>query len=215
MKTQNENKKKRVTLVLFVLGFAVLLAPLFSYFSDFVTGSGTVQAGTLDIDGTYEMYVNGATEPITSLENFNPGDVVVVKATITNSGNKSAYLRDIIEMGTTGLASISGAIEVFAGEVAQEDVDDATALTITDGQIIGEIVVVDGTGTDAETEAVGDEPLALESNVYEFVYTIYFSKDAGNEAQGLALDLTFKTEALQYRNNTSPDWETVETTPVE
>jgi Camelysin metallo-endopeptidase. len=208
-KQKKERKKVLLGFLLLFTAVCIVGGTLFAYFSDYISGNGTVTAGTLDISGTYQYYVNGDSTPVTSITNFNPGDVVVVKATVTNSGNKSAWVRDIIDFGTLD-AGIAPYIKLYEGEKTLTGITGAPTtdlLTLTAGKYTTSVRILDGTGTGAETETGAN---AIGANTYNVVFTIYFDKTATNSAQGKSVDFTSKTEAVQYRNNTTPAW-----TPLE
>jgi len=205
---QTKNKRKiRGALVLGILAICLLAGSMFSFFSDVVTGGGEVVSGTLDIEGTYVITVNGEEASNLNIENFNPGDVMVIKATVTNSGNKSAWIRDIITIDVD--PALASYIEIFEGEVTVSEMSTAEKVTLDENGIFSTTPkIINGTGTGAEEETNG---------ITEFVavYTIYFSETATNEAQGKSINFTAVTQALQYRNNTDTptdaDWESVVT----
>lgn len=197
-----------------MLGGALITGTLFAYFSDLVVGNGTVTAGTLDISGEYKIYVNSSStaEATNTLSNFNPGDVVVIKATITNDGTKSAWIRDGITLdgtlfGVNVPSTSTSVISVYAGEVAPGDIATSTPLTLTSGSYYSTAAIINGS-VESETGGVTTYPSA---------YTIYFNALADNAAQNQTLSIAAKTQALQYRNNTSTpndgSWGTVVTAP--
>jgi hypothetical protein len=205
---QTKNKRKiRGALVLGILAICLIAGSMFSFFSDVVTGDGEVVSGTLDIEGTYVITVNGEEASGLSIDNFNPGDVIVIKATVTNSGNKSAWIRDVITIDVD--PALTSFIEIFEGEVTVAEMSTAEKITLDEnGTYSTTPAIINGTGTGAEEETNG---------ITEFVavYTIYFSDTATNEAQGKSINFTAVTQALQYRNNTDTptdtDWESVVT----
>ncbi len=215
--TKKNNKKKWSALALLLLGFALITGSLFAYFSDIVTGNGEVTAGTLDIKGEYKLYLNGSATalPSNTITNFNPGDIVVVKAEITNPGSKSAWIRSGITLSgallTTNLPSpavSTSVISVYEGSLTSAQIAGATKLTIPSGTpVYSDAAIINGT---VETEGAGVSP-------YTAAYTIVFEALADNNAQDKAISITATTQALQYRNNTTtPDdaaWGTVVTTP--
>jgi len=208
-KEKKENRKILVGFLFLFTAVCLVGGTLFAYFSDYISGTGTVTAGTLDITGNYQYYVNGSGTAVTSIANFNPGDVVVVKATVTNTGNKSAWVRDIIDFGTLD-AGIAPYIKLYEGEKTLAGITGAPTtdlLTLTAGKYTTPVRIIDGTGTGAETETGSD---AIGANTYNVTFTIYFDTVATNSAQGKSVNFTSKTEAVQYRNNPTPAW-----TPLE
>ena len=197
---QKNSKKAKAALVISILAVCLFAGSMFSFFSDIVTGGGTVTAGTLDIQGTYVITVNGEEVEKLSIENFNPGDVLVIQAVITNSGNKSAWIRDQITIAVH--EDLIPYIEIYVGEVTIAEMSTATQITLDqDGVYSTAVQIINGTGNDAEEETGG-------ITEYEVAYTIYFSADATNAAQGKSITFTAATQALQYRNNTETPTET-------
>ncbi|AMC92739.1 hypothetical protein AOC36_01665 [Erysipelothrix larvae] len=195
---KDNTKKKSLALFISLCSLFIFAGSLVAYFSDKVTGEASITAGTLDIDGTYELYYNGSEEkvPDNKLLNFNPGDYVVVKASFTNGGTKSAWIRNSIGL-TGGLAELTTGegtpvILVYEGEVTS-NFTPQNAKNLTSNSYISGTKVIEGSA-EKEPEVNGVEK-------YEVTYTIYFSPDAGNNAQRKDLELTLQTEALQYRNN--------------
>ncbi|MDR3263807.1 MAG: M73 family metallopeptidase [Clostridiales bacterium] len=197
---KRENKKYVVGLLCLAISFSLIIGTLAAYFSDIIIGKGTATAGTLDLSGSYALYVNGDTNAVSSVENFNPGDVIVVKATITNAGNKSAWVRDIIDIsGSDG--DILPFINVYIGEKTQAglEIDDTTdLLNLNAGVYATAAMVIDGSGSNAEKETARE---SIGDYTYDVVFTVYFLPTATNDAQDKALDIYVATQALQYRNN--------------
>ena len=187
--------------MLLFVALAITLGGAFAYFSDWFEGQASVTAGTLDISGTPVFTHNGNT--VSSVENFNPGDVVVADATATNSGNKSAWIRGLVDFGTLD-ADIAPYVRIYKGTktaaAIEAGTEEADRITTGDEVSLGD-KIIDGTGTGAETETGTD---ALGSNTYSQAVTIYFDKTALNVAQAKSVDFTFRFEAIQYRNNTGP-----------
>ena len=209
MRERKEKKNKKVLIALLLLLIAVVVLTRFaiSYFSDIVTGgAATVTAGTLDItaNGGVKVYQNG-TSVGNTITNLNPGDLIVVKAHIVNSGTKSAWIRGGLTV-TLGTMLDLNKIKVIAGDITTVDhdadilaADAATGISITSGtiaystaDIISGSVETDGTDT-----------------AYDVAFTIYFDKTAGNSYQGKTLSFDFVAQALQYRNNPTPNWSDV------
>lgn len=195
-----KNKKKTIALLLFVISFVMIIGTSLAYFSDVVKGTGTLKAGTLDITGSLEMYVNRSETPVTSIENFNPGDIVVVKTNITNGGNKSAHIRTVLNSATSTFTP--GMVKIASGEKTATQMEElSTSMTIP---FESTPKIINGTGANAETETNG-------VTKYEEVFTLYFDEAATNAEQGKTLTLDFTVQAMQYRNNSTPVWSDVVT----
>lgn len=206
-----------------------------SMLSDVVTNTGTltvaenvINTDTLDIAGAYQVYLNGSLTPeATNNVTLNPGDAVVVKATITNFGNASAWVKDEFTYAIptdlyfhtgeytgaqfeAGLAPQSTGIYSFGG--ANETLAQYGTTTR----------VLNGTGTNAQIETpsnataelkadvnVGfpiygyNEAMFIGNNSYEVAYTFYFDADTATSGSK-TVDFTAKTMAVEYRaNNTA------------
>lgn len=224
-KNQNYSKekkdKKKYLLILLFLAFTALLGITFiaAYYSDLFTKSGKVTAGTLKINGTYTFFVNGNETHIEDIKNLNPGDIIVVNGTITNQGNKSAWVRDTFTFENAEL--FLPYLEVYSYAFTQAELASGVAndylLTLNDNTAVSGNAVINGSGEDAETET-GEDYYYLNESSYTVSYTIYFLPSATNETQGEIFTFTVGVQALQFRNNnaTEPNdaaWLTV--TPVQ
>jgi len=224
---ERKNNKLIAALVLIFAAVAIITGVVFAFFSDVITGSGSATSGTLDLQGTFQYQVNGGTStPIaTAINNLNPGDAVYISATVTNGGNKSAWVRGAFE-GATIHASLQPYIYLYNGNVTQATLlalENAAATPVLKDAALcgasgyvaggnggtgctafpasgttgtGSVAILNGTGAGAEIEGSGVSSVAIG-------YTIYFAGYAPNTAQGRALAITARAEGLQYRNNPS------------
>ncbi|MDR1970273.1 MAG: M73 family metallopeptidase [Candidatus Nomurabacteria bacterium] len=214
-KKQEEEKRNKKALFAFIALFAsaaIIIGSAFAFFSDYITGNGTVTAGTLHITGTPTYKLNGTVVPSGTINNFNPGDVIFAGMEVNNVGNKSAWLQTILDLGTLN-AGIADYIHVCAGELTYItcDDDDNPYLTPSGGKITtvdfnndSKNDIINGTGTGKEEETNG---LTGPINIG---YTIKFDEEALNSAQGKSVNFTLRINAMQYRNNPSPVWTTIE-----
>jgi hypothetical protein len=300
-KGDNKNRKAILGFAGLFVAIAIIAGGMYAYFSDVITGSGSATAGTLDITGDYEFYqyvdtngdgvqdageltlistVDGGGNP--TVNNLNPGDIIVVQAAVENEGNKSAWLRNVIDFGSID-AGIAPFIKVYEGTQTLASISAATGLVEipTSGGVStsAPVIINGGSGTNDETEAQASTPattitnytaslvpfltaafesqygtsstygtlptgqysgqstyaaavaayiaantstalaaIYLGSSTVNVSYTIYFDVAATNDAQGKSLAFSAKTQALQYRNNstnfpTATQWGTVVTTP--
>ena len=105
---REEGKRSQKIIFAFVALFAsvsILVGIGYAYFSDTLTGTGTAQAGSLNITGDItckqigQQTANSTTTTETNLPdcestNLNPGDEIVPSSNnIVNNGNKSAWIR--------------------------------------------------------------------------------------------------------------------------
>jgi len=225
--TKKKNSKTIIfAVLLFLLAIVLLIEWQFAFFSDFVSTNITGTAGTLDLTSSSvtatRYYMQGGTEGSdtgTTIANLNPGDIVDVSYTVLNEGNKSAWTRDVLTLtlgaNYTGVTipPVSGAFELYPSTATNANIRAGTATplitaTVTNGfqYATDGSTIINGTGTGAETETGGQTgPIAVS-------YKLYFKPTAGNEYQQVAITYEVKTQAMQYRNNPTPDWNDIVTT---
>ncbi|MDR0591104.1 MAG: M73 family metallopeptidase [Candidatus Nomurabacteria bacterium] len=213
MAKQKEEKKNRKVLFGFLFLFVavgIIVGTVFAFFSDVIIGGGTATAGTLDITGSFTMkHYNAAgteltdtNETNTTIPNLNPGDLIHISGAATNAGNKSAHVRGNFAL-SGDLASL---VKVVAGTTTKTlaGCTGAAALTPAGGPYLTAAAILNGTGANAETEGAG-------VSSYNQGILICLPSTTGNAAQGKALSIDAKVQAVQYRNNTAADWSDVVT----
>lgn len=209
---ENEKKRKKKLIVLLALPvFLIVLSVglIAAFYSDFFTQSGDITSGTLKINGSYTYYLNGAETQKDNFKSLNPGDVIVVKGTITNTGSQSAWIREMIGFSSSDEA-ILNYLTVFEGEYAQSafapgaELPAAPLELLPQGYAVSANKVINGYGANAETESGGTFTY-IGSNTYDFTVTVYFAHTAANETQGKAFNLSVTTQALQFRNNNASE----------
>lgn len=171
------------------------------------------------------------------VENFNPGDVVTFSVPIKNEGSKSAWLRGNLAITGGAVAPIADASDtstfadnfiVFSGSVAQSaaagevggDKDlskisknwtfDTTSATFVDSE--PGIINGNNKADDFEAESGAAYTAGTDANEGTLTYTIYFKPTAKNKWQGKDISIDFKAQAIQYRNNTTKEWNDVVST---
>jgi hypothetical protein len=211
-KEKCKSKKALFAFIALFASAAIIIGSAFAFFSDYITGSGNVTAGTLDISGTYAYKQNGTTVS-PPVANFNPGDVITASVDVNNAGNKSAWLQYVLDLGTLDPGS-ANYIKVCAGELTYSACDGSTNpyLTLAGGKITTQDAngtigndIIDGTGAGAEVETSGDHATS-----HAAAYTIKFLDTAPNSAQGKSVNFMFTVNAMQFRNNPSPVWTAIE-----
>jgi len=232
---KNTRKGKRniiIALLLILLACIIIIGFTLAFFSDFVTGGTTATAGTLDlVAGTTSItryYTKNGTESSdsgTTIANLNPGDIIEVDMSVTNAGNKSAWLKEFLTItlgenyagnipDTTGLdwTNAVDAFEIYPASATNASIRDGTAVPITTDVTATNTVlalepasgttIINGTGAGAETETGGVSSFTSD-------YKIYFNAASNNEYQGISLSVVDKVEAMQFRNNPTPVWSNV------
>lgn len=166
---------------LFTAG-AVGTVGVLSILSDVVVNDGTFTATEnypLDIAGAYQVYINGSITPeATNDVTLEPGDVAVVKATITNYGSASAWVTDSIQSSFPTANNFY--LSTACGEFTAADFEDGsvsnTPSTCLGGAVGGDettfivgksttIRVLNGTGTNAQIETPANAPESLIADV--------------------------------------------------
>ncbi len=161
MKNLGASNGKKVALgVTALVGAGAVLVGLgYAFFSDVITGGGSVTAGTLDITGTIGLDQNNATATL-PITNFNPGDVLTLDASsISNSGTKSAWIRSVFEF-TNLDASLAGLVYVCTGLPTSDFAATQAALiaaSFADGGFAASSYVVAGEGTPACRAVTADD----------------------------------------------------------
>jgi hypothetical protein len=179
----------------------------YSFFSDSDSKQIEIKAGTLTIDASVEYTLNGSV--VSSIGNYNPGDVLVIKLTVENGGNKSAWTKATTTI--TPSTSINGTVYLFDEErtatyCAANKASGYTLAGSTCTHSAAPVVLsADSAGLDPEIETAKTESgyKVLNTNTTVYVFTVYFDSAAGNAAQGIFFTLDFLVEAIQYRNNSS------------
>lgn len=196
------NRRFMAGIFLLISTFAIVVGAAFAFFSDYVEGNVNVTAGTLNINGTTEYFVNGGSTAVSAVPNFNPGDVVVAKTAVTNAGNKSAWVRARVDL--TGIdTAIEPYIKVYAGEKTLAQITANPSADLIASGSATTPVILNGSGANAESETGG-----LAS--YASAITVFFDTTATNAAQGKAVAVKTLVEAIQYRNNPTPNWTNLE-----
>lgn len=211
-KEEKKNRKLPIALALIFASIVVVIGVAFAFFSDVITGSGAATAGTLDLTGSVTLtHYNaaGVSQGTGNVNNYNPGDVLNIAGTANNTGNKSAHARcEFALSGDLVTNSAPDKVKVVAGTITTATAaESATALTPTSGSTYHTTAgILNGTGTGAETETGG-------LSTYSCSISVYFPSAATNNAQGDSLNINAKIQGMQYRNNASPVWGDVVSTP--
>ena len=243
---RNDRKEKRLWilgLLLLTLSVGTIVGVSLAYFSDVITGGGQAVIGTLDLNATksarrhylkadgsmgadnLSFDTNGVLIPVA---NLNPGDIIEISLEISNVGTKSAWVRDQYSLGIkdrnnadfTGLGMF-----VFYKSTSAIDLTDirnGTALNPINASATGisqvytqPVIYNGGSGTAADEN---DGGIDTATNPQTVRYYLYFKEEATNEYQNATLDLSLRTEAVQYRNNpnsSSIDWSDAESLSTE
>lgn len=239
---KSRRRKGIIGLLSIVVAALMMVGAGFAFFSDSITGNGGGTAGTLDLTGNLALsHTNGespdtfVTTGITtdgsgnqSVANINPGDVVKLDGTLTNAGNKSAWIRTNITPGATAAgADIAGNLYVYSGESVPSQADlmaasqsanpgsalqnldgyQGTVASLTSSGYNSATQVINGTGANAETEAAASLPTGVTltgtTGQYSANVEVYFDSNSPNADQNQSYSLNVKVQALQYRNNNS------------
>ncbi|MCL2354837.1 MAG: hypothetical protein FWC68_02990 [Oscillospiraceae bacterium] len=216
--------KSRLAILLLVFAMFIIVGSMLALFSDFVLGQLFGTAGTLNINITtrtektrYHM-IGGDEHSQTDdeIQNLNPGDIIEIVYGITNEGNKSAWIRTLmnftIGINAQGNQPITpGAFRLYPLTANRNDIRAGTAgtpLAISTPlgfNFISEVEIING-GLDTTAREVEISGLEGEQIIG---FQIYFVSTAPMEYQGVSLTSQIKVQAMQYRNNSNPEWQNV------
>jgi hypothetical protein len=239
MQQKDERKRKKKLLFILLcllLSISMLTGVMFAFFSDQITGNVNATSGTLNLveSATVVKYNGSPLATPGTLPNMNPGDYLSVSVTVTNSGNKSAWLRGGFKLTgdaiTVNKNNFPNYFKVYKGDVkpaafATATLINAQAVTGQDAYNFMEgsaqWTVINGSGNNAEIEYTtgtnpagtvpAGNPIVSGTTGATLSYTIYFDPSAGNAYQNKKLDMEYAIEAMQYKNNSSPTWTNLET----
>lgn len=247
---KREKNKSKGALLLLLIAFVVVIATSLAFFSDVIIGAITGNVGTLDIEKVGQVSVvrhwtymgpDGVREtsdtPGTYIANLNPGDIIEVRFSIENQGNKSAWLRNVINLTLAEnhrgvVPTTEGMFEIYplgtsraairnnevlsldVSRIFQVDNEDIHGFRFEGGVPGMPLQIINGTGFGAETELGAN----VVNGPVEVGFLLYFrpnlrvgsiTPEAMNEFQGMGMHLEILTQAMQYRNNQTPNWENV------
>lgn len=208
--------KKLMALVLAIATVAALAVGTLAFFTDRIQAGATATAGTLELALT-----NIETGTATDLK---PGTGCPVNFTLSNKGNKSADIKEVLVLRSP-VAMTAGAATEFDLYLASDVTLTATGkVTIKDGKspVATRVVAQDGksitytidqftlngTGTAAETES------GVTSNAKTSAYVLVFKNTAGNSFQNITVTLDYMAQAKQHRNTNDATWSTVLTETI-
>ena len=214
--------KSKISPLLLLVAVVIIIAVSLAFFSDTIINILPGTAGTVNIDQTTSLsikrhYIVGGNENYYSGTTIilNPGDIVEVAYAVSNVGNKSAWIRDImsIDIGENYLGNqptVPGVFRLYSLDVSRADIRNPEVVTtplaistVHGLEYITEVEIINGTGFAAETEYAGIDG-------ERFIgFQIYFIHTAPREYQGINVAFRFTTQAMQYRNNTNPNWTNV------
>lgn len=227
---KSRRRKGIIGLLSAALAALLLVGAGFAYFSDSITGSAGGTAGTLDLTGDLALsHTDGLTTDnfVTSgisgnsVSNIDPGDVVKLSGTLTNAGNKSAWIRTDVSPSSAD-PGIAQYLYVYSGESVPTQAQllsasDPTSLpgylgTMQSLQSSGAdnspAEIISGTGANAEADGN-----TATSGQYGANVEVYFDASAPDAAQNQSFALNVNVQAVQYRDNTNVsnvDWNSVE-----
>lgn len=211
-------KHKRI--IALVLALASLLCAMVgttAFFTDRVEAGATAKAGTLD------LVLSSITKSTAADYKLKPGDGVKIDFTLSNAGNKSADVREILVLSSPDIAMTAAApeFELYKSSDVTLNGNLATiksgaspvavrALSSDNKKITYTIdeFILNGTGTGAETEpeAVGTAKASS--------YVMVFKASAGNNFANKSVTLDYEAQAKQHRNTGPDTWATVQSETV-
>lgn len=211
-----KSKKKPITLILSILCVASLIVGSFAFFTDRVESNIDATAGTLTLGFT------GITTSKTT--NFKPGEGITLDFSLSNEGNKSADVLEVLVLSSS-TAMTDGLNPAEFELYAASDVTlvdglatvnaSATPLSVrtisSDKKQITYALpqfTLNGTGTGAEVE----DGITATSKASSYV--LVFNSAAGNDFQGTDLTLYYEAQAKQHRNTNDDTWSKIKSATV-
>ena len=204
-------RKRTLALVMATVTVLTLAVGSLAYFTDRFDGNAEATAGTLDLVLSNDKITVGGDSAA-----FKPGYAVTLDYTLTNSGNKSADVKESFvltvkdaQAADKALTPATPEFQIFASDdvtVANDNTctvkTGATPLgTVSGNQLVFNVeqYVLNGTGTGAEIED------GVTVNAKTGDYVLVFMPTAGNSFQGLDLTLNYVAQAKQHRNSNQTD----------
>lgn len=208
--------KKILALVLALATVAALAVGTFAFFTDRIQANATATAGTLELALT-----DIATGKNTKMK---PGTGCTVDFTLTNLGNKSADVREVLVLRSPVAMTAGAATEFDLYKASDVTLDASGKVTVKEGKspVATRVVAqnaksitytidqftLNGTGTAAESEN------GVTSNAKSSAYVLVFKNTAGNAFQDITVTLDYIAQAKQHRNTNDATWATVLTETI-
>lgn len=200
--------KKILALVLALATVAALAVGTFAFFTDRVQAKAEATAGTLELALTDIRTGNNV--------KMKPGTGCTVDFTLSNLGNKSADVKEILVLRSPVAMTAGAATEFDLYKSSDVTLDADGKYTIktgaqpvavrsvsTDKKSISYTIdqfILNGTGTAAETEN------GVTSNAKSSAYVLVFKNTAGNAFQDITVTLDYMAQAKQHRNTNDATW---------
>jgi|GEM_PF-4752056 len=145
--------------IILLISSLLLISSVVAYFSDFMQKNINTISGTLDLvsEEGIQIWVNGNKVDSATFRHLYPGDVIAITGSFENEGNKSAWLRAVIDFSSNEPAKLDNMdhIKIYNGKYdsLSELESDTTKseVTINENKIIGETVLIEGSGTNRRT----------------------------------------------------------------
>lgn len=201
--------KKKISSLLAIACVASLVVGSLALFTDRIQANTEATAGTLDLD------LNGSFLA-SKTSNFKPGESIDVTYTLSNEGNKSADVKEILVLtvdkkltDTSGVAELelytADGNAVLATDTKRVFAASDNKTTIT--YYLDEFIL-NGTGTGAEIDVPDVD--GVDESVKAGAFKIVFATgSASNALQGAVIKLDYLAQGKQHRNTNADTWETL------
>lgn len=208
--------KKFLALVLALSTVAALAVGTFAFFTDRVQAQATATAGTLEL----------ALSPVTLSKSsgLKPGTGCKVDFTLSNLGNKSADVKEVLVLRSpTAMTASAEEFDLYKASDVTLDADGKYTIAAGATPVAARAVsadrmsitytipefILNGTGANAETET-GAAGTSKASS-----YVLVFKSTAGNAFQGISVTMDYLAQAKQHRNTNVNTWTTVMSETIE
>ena len=224
MYTQSKSKRAISVLLLFSI-LATLLVGTTAWFTDRTSASADGTAGTLTIklddSGINLLDADGK-------DILNPGDMRDYKYTVTNTGNKSADIKETITLtaydkngNALNLSDTQSEFEIYnaadvkfvenRGYMPNDGAEPLQVKSLADNIITYEIPVYTLNGSTTYSDNQREIEPDVDSDTHASDYVLVFKGAASNAFQAAVLKLDLVVEAKQHRNTENVLWSEVAT----
>lgn len=236
----NKNSKKLAAIgTVAVAAIAVVSMGAFAFFTDEAEKqtsgtAGNVSIGLTDITLTNSGNINPGDEDETIDKDARKGTDHNLTFTVNNTGNKSIMTRNVITLQVD-----SGKLPANVYSLKTDDSTEladkyystdgknfVAAASVTDMSTVKAVryvttqVALNGIGENAESaDATATTVAGATTNAgvdaVDFDYILKLAKEAGEEYELSPLSVTVEVQAMQYRNTSNAQWETLYSNTLE
>ena len=219
----NQKSKRAISIMLVLSMIMTLLVGTTAWFTDRVStgASGTAGTLTIDVDDSGINLKDNDGKDI-----LNPGDMRKVVYVVSNTGNKSADIKETIVLSvydklgqSLNLSDTQSEFEIYnatdvtfvdnRGYIPNEGAEPLQVKSLNENVITYDIPVYTLNGSTNFDDNNREIEADITSDKHSSDYVLVFKNLAGNAFQGSVLKLDLIVEAKQHRNTESVLWSEV------